>query len=171
MEDLEYLKSIGLSLIENFISIEEEEFILSKLNKKSNVKKNNNRNSIERYGSSKPYNSNMISNTIPEHFLFLFDRLVDKQYLSEKPNHISINEYLKGQEIAAHIDSKNSGEIISVLSLMNHAIMVFSKKGLKHKVLLPSRSLVQMRDEIRNDWMHAIEPVVDVRYSLVFRKG
>lgn len=45
--------------------------------------------------------------------------------------------------------------------------MVFSKGKIKHVVVLPSRSLVQMRDEIRDSWMHSIEPTREKRYYSV----
>jgi hypothetical protein len=48
--------------------------------------------------------------------------------------------------------------------------MVFKKKNLDNIVQeLYARSLVQMKDEIRNDWTHEILPVKNTRYSIVFR--
>jgi hypothetical protein len=48
--------------------------------------------------------------------------------------------------------------------------MIFKKKNLDDIVQeLNPRSLVQMKDEIRNEWTHEILPVQDTRYSIVFR--
>lgn len=57
----------------------------------------------------------------------------------------------------------------TILSLMNEATMVFEKGKTKHSLVLPARSLVQMKDEIREQWLHSILPVKNTRYSIVFR--
>lgn len=90
-------------------------------------------------------------------------------FLPQRPDSITINEYHKGQSISPHVDSKSSGEVISVLSILSEATMVFRKGVSKETVLLNPRSLVQMRGEIRNLWEHSIEPVKSTRYSIVFR--
>jgi hypothetical protein len=48
--------------------------------------------------------------------------------------------------------------------------MVFKKKNSDDIVQeLYPKSLVQMKDEIRNEWTHEILPVKNLRYSIVFR--
>jgi alkylated DNA repair dioxygenase AlkB len=166
------IEALGLKLITDFISESEEKEILSNLSPpKKTTKSKLLRNSIKRYGSSLPYETDMISDTVPDYLDKISQKIVDAGYLEIKPNSVSINEYLKGNAIAPHIDSKTSGEVISVLSLLSDATMVFTKDTETFSIQLPSRSLVQIRNEIRYDWKHSVPPVKDIRYSIVFRLG
>lgn len=168
--EINELEKIGFSLILDFISLEEEIELMNNI-KKFPPKKTKSRNSIQRFGSALPYKSNIINNKIPSHFNFILDRLVEKKLVENRPNSVSINEYLEGQEITPHIDSKSSGPIITVLSLLSDAIMVFQNKNKKAEVLLPNRSIIQIKEEIRYNWQHSIKPVNNTRYSIVFRYG
>ena len=48
--------------------------------------------------------------------------------------------------------------------------MVFKRKGNDNiSIDLTPRSIVQIKDEIRNDWTHEILPVNDTRISIIFR--
>lgn len=89
-----------------------------------------------------------------------------------KVDHVTINEYHKGQSIDWHVDSKSSGPIITVLSLKSDAIMGLKDvQGQEVQYPIPARSLVQMTDKERWDDKHCIYPVEDLRYSIVFRRG
>lgn len=162
---------LGFSLLPDFISVEEETMLLTHIETNKVNKSGMNRNSIKRYGSSGPYRGNLISTVIPDHFLFLLDRLVEKARVPVKPNSVAVNEYLAGQMITPHIDSNSSGDVITVLSLMSDATMVFQNAGIKESVELPARSISQMSGEIRYKWQHSIKPVASKRYSIVFRHG
>ncbi len=163
------INNIGFSIIYDFISSEEEQELINNFNKPS-AKNKKYRNSIQRFGSSKPYNSDMVSQIIPDYFDFIIERLIERKLVLSRPQSVTINQYLKGQSIVPHVDSKASGKVITVLSLLNEANMIFEKKNSeKHSVLLPARCLTQMKDEIRNLWKHSIEPVDNERYSVVFR--
>ena len=164
------LETIGLKLILNFITEEEEKTLVEKF-PKFTQKTTKGRNSIQRFGSDLPYKSNIVSKKIPEHLIFLSDRIMEQNLLDVAPNSISINEYCIGQSITPHIDSKTSGKIITILSLLSDATMVFEKNKINQSLVLPARSLVQMSGEIRNEWMHSIKPVENFRYSIVFRCG
>lgn len=162
------LESLGFVLIPDFITLEEQTKLVSHL-KSSPNKRTKSRNSIQRFGSKKPYNSNMISDKVPEHFAFALDRIMEQNLLPERPNSVSVNEYQIGQQITPHIDSRSSGPIISILSLLNEATMTFELRSIKHQVVIPARSLIQFKDDLRNLWKHSIEPVKAIRYSVVFR--
>jgi alkylated DNA repair dioxygenase AlkB len=164
-------EAIGLNLYANFISLKEEKEILSNIEPSTKINKGSDRNSIRRYGSNVPYKNQMESKGIPDFLETLCYKLVNEGYLPEKPDSVSINEYCIGNRIAAHIDSLASGEIISVLSLLSDATMVFSNDFQDFTLNIPRLSLVQMRNEIRYKWKHAILPVSNKRYSIVFRKG
>lgn len=167
------LSNLGFSIISDFISKEEEDFILNKINKSNGVSSRLfcGRNSVIRYGSDNCYKTNIVSSEIPDYFDFLIKRLVSSKLLDTEPNSLGINEYLKGQGINPHIDNEKCGEIISVLSLLSDAVMIFKNKKEEYQVSLPARCLVQMRGKIRYDWTHEILPVENTRYSIVFRKN
>lgn len=127
------------------------------------------RNAIVRFGSTKPF-KDVRDSKIPEVFDRLCIKLAQGRYTETQPDSITINEYYPGQAIKAHIDPRECGPVITVLSLSTPATMVFTKEDEKPlTVELPPRSLVQMRDSIRYDWRHEIKPVRDLRYSMVFR--
>lgn len=160
---------LGLIIIENFINQEEESLLVSNF-KETKIKKiSKGRNNIQRFGPNAPYKGNLISRTIPEYFNFILNRLEEQKLVDYKPTSITINEYHIGQGIAPHIDNNQSGDVITILSLLSDAIMVFSKKKENFNVELKSRSLCQMKDNIRYDWNHEIKPVTKKRYSIVFR--
>lgn len=174
--DNEILKKIGVTFIEDFISKEEEEAVLSKIGPSKNyntskhkTKNKKNRNFIRRYGSAEPYGGNIVSTTIPDFLKTLSEKIVASGLLEKEPNSITINEYLQGQEITPHIDSPKSGKVITIVSLLGSANMILSYKSEKISIFLPPRSLIQLSKESREKWNHAIEPVPDRRYSIVFR--
>lgn len=169
MSDVD-LQAIGLSVRENFITPEEEDELL-KIIRSPGVtpKQTKGRNSIKRYGSDLPYKSSIVSPSVPAHFDFLLDRLVAENMLDVRPDSVTVNEYLVGQEITPHIDSPSSGRVITVLSLLGEATMAFQLDRQRASVVVAPRAVVQMRGEIRDVWKHSIEPVKNVRYSLVFR--
>lgn len=162
-----------LTLLEDFITADEESALLKALTRSlpetRGHRKSLARNAIQRWGSSIPYPDNLIDRQIPAHFNFLLDRLVAQNLVLLRPDSITLNQYLKKQAIAAHIDRPDGGSVVTVLSLLTPATMVFRQQNRAFTVELPARSLVQMRDEIRYDWTHEINPVTDTRYSLVFR--
>jgi alkylated DNA repair dioxygenase AlkB len=162
-----------LALIPEFISAEEEQTLITCIeagiptgHKRHHVK---GRNVVQRWGSAVPYSNDRLSATIPAHFEFLLDRLVEQKLVEIRPDSITLNQYLKKQVILPHIDAPAGGAVITVLSLVTPATMVFTHEERSFSVELPPRSLVQMRDEIRYNWKHEICPVADTRYSLVFR--
>ena len=159
---------MNYNLIPDFINEQEEKTILALIGQKPRLHKSS-RNSIQRFGSKTPYGYGVVSEIIPEFLENLCLKLVAKNLLSQKPDSVTINEYHPGQSILPHFDNKNSGEVITVLSLLSEATMVFEKDKEKFSLELPSRSLIQFSGELRHDWMHSILPVRDFRYSLVFR--
>lgn len=130
------------------------------------------RNRVIRYGSKLPYVAPMQSRELPQWAEFLVSRLLTKGFVSETPDHITINEYHPGQSIDWHIDSKTSGPVITVLSLLSDATMGLkdiNSQEVQHPI--PARSLLQMTDKERWEDRHCIYPVESLRFSIVFRKG
>jgi alkylated DNA repair dioxygenase AlkB len=100
----------------------------------------------------------------------LFPKLIEYNLLMENPFGIAINQYKKGQKIGAHIDKPISGPIVTILSLNSSATMIFKRNGYNNiNIDLSPRSIIQMQDEIRNEWTHEILPVKDTRISIIFR--
>jgi alkylated DNA repair dioxygenase AlkB len=164
---------LGLTLYADFITPEEETVLLDKLNstyrKKSTAPTA--RASIQRFGSKAPYNSFVQSKYIPDYLESYSQRLLDNNLLPARPDSVSVNEYDEGQTIQPHVDNKNSGAVITVLSLESPAVMRFQYERDKFDVELPARCLVQLREEIREKWLHSILPVPGHRYSVVFRRS
>ena len=163
--------ALGLRIVPDFISLDEEAQLLPFVQENTPGKKRkvSLRNSIRRYGSREPYFDNIVSNIIPPHLAALCDKLFAQNLLSALPDSVTINEYYAGQSIAPHIDHIDAGPVITILSLGAPATMIFSRQAEKFSVELPPRSITQMRDQIRYGWNHEIAPVTDLRYSLVFR--
>lgn len=164
--------ALGLALHPDFITESEEVELLMYLRLYMPARPRvgvYDRNAIVRFGSPKPF-KDVRNSKIPEVFDRLCIKLAQGQYTDTQPDSITINEYYPGQAIKAHIDPPECGPVITVLSLRTPATMVFTKTGEENLVVdLPARSLVQMRDSIRYDWRHEIQPVRDLRYSMVFR--
>lgn len=164
--------ALGLSLYPEFITESEEVELLMYIRLYMPVRRRpgvDERNAVVRFGSSKPFKG-VRNPKIPEVFDRLCVKLAEKKYTETQPDSITINEYYSGQAINAHIDPREAGPVITVLSLSAPATMVFTKANHENLIVeLPPRSLVQMRDAIRYDWKHEIQPVRDLRYSMVFR--
>lgn len=164
--------NIGLIFIPDFIDESIEKNILKNISEF----RSNNPKAVANYGSNN-YDSIYFgerykkdSTSIPSWISELFPKLIQSNLITEDPFGIAINEYKKGQKIGAHIDKPISGPIVTILSLNNIATMIFKRKGYNDISLdLTPRSIVQIRDEIRNDWTHEILPVKDTRLSIIFR--
>ena len=166
------MENLGLKFFNSYISENEEKLIISDI---ENFRQNNPK-LVANYGSSNfdsiyfgdRYKKSI--NDVPLSIVNIYNKLINDNLIIDIPFGIAINKYQKGQKIAAHIDKPISGPIVSILSLGYSSTMVFKKKNLDDIVQeLYPRSLVQMKDEIRNEWTHEILPVKNTRYSIVFR--
>lgn len=88
----------------------------------------------------------------------------------EDADSVTLNEYVKGQQIAPHIDSAAFGDV-KILSLLADVTMRFtSPMGKNRDFLLPRRSLAVMSGELRTKWTHETMPLeADLRISIVYR--
>jgi alkylated DNA repair dioxygenase AlkB len=152
----------------NVISVEEETELLNALveaeNKGTEI---NNRIGI-RYGNSIYGNTEL--EPIPNYLLNLCNKLIDKKILDVLPEDVSINIYYPGNKMVPHIDKIDAGPVITILSLLSDANLILSYSSKKEIVLLPSRSVIQLKDKYRTHWKHSIEKVNDKRISIVFRQ-
>lgn len=164
------LTHLGLILVENFITPDEEAKLLAELPKEAKSPKKKTRNRIWRYGEKRVYTDGYVGKEIPSILGELAQRLVKKLDFPAAPQCFTVNEYHQGQTIEPHIDQLSCGPVITVLSLLSTATMRFTGGNKLHLVELPPRSLVVMTGEIRSKWQHSIDPVKDTRYSVVFRR-
>ena len=150
------------------ISVEEEAELLNALVEAEQKSIEINNRIALRYGNS--IYSNTKLEPIPDYLLDLSNKLIDKKILDALPEDISINIYYPGNKMLPHIDKIDAGPVITILSLLSDANLILSYGSKKEIVLLPSRSVVQLKDKYRTHWKHSIEKVKDKRISIVFRQ-
>jgi alkylated DNA repair dioxygenase AlkB len=161
-----------LVFLDNFITTQEEQSIVESII----FYKQQNPKLVANYGSNN-YGSIYFGErykkeplVFPDFIKNLCDKLIDNKLVKEYPFGVAINEYQKGQKIGPHIDKPISGPIVTILSLNSNATMLFKKKGESDIVQeLTSRSIIQMKGDIRDNWTHEILPVKDLRISIIFR--
>jgi alkylated DNA repair dioxygenase AlkB len=183
----DYDKILGLQLIPNFITREEELTMLKFID--SQVWMNDLKRRVQHYGFKYDYRLRRIDYTmrvgdLPNWLVPLSIRLQKEAIFIDMPDQVIVNEYEKGQGISPHIDCEPCFEdTIVSLSLNSTAIMEFTNDTTAKKipVLLEPRSLVVLKGESRYDWLHSIparqkdvyEGITHIRkrrVSLTFRK-
>jgi len=150
------------------ISVAEETELLNALVEAENKGTEINNRIAIRYGNS-IYGNNKLE-PIPKYLFDLCYKLIDKKILDVLPEDVSINIYYPGNKMLPHIDKVDAGPVITILSLLSDANLILSNGSKKEIVLLPSRSVVQLKDKYRTHWKHSIEKVNDKRISIVFRQ-
>lgn len=166
--DLKRLSDIGLIWIQNFLTHAEADAAVKNI-PPTNIMKTKARNSTRRYGTQFPYEGGIVRGPVPEYLETLNTKIVERGFSPQPYQSISLNEYLPGNSIAAHIDNRESGETITIISLLGPAEIRFDLNGIGYDLLLESGSLIQMRGDSRWKWRHSIPPVKEKRYSIVFR--
>lgn len=170
-----------LVLLEDFVTPEEEQSIISNI-VKTEYSPTKDRNSKQQFGVYKHTIENF-DPIIPAWLDDLSEKIFQAGLLNQKPDSLSINEYFPGQGIHPHIDSKNNGEVITILALGGHTVFNLTRQNFDPiAIYFKPRSLLQMKREIRYLWQHSIEPrtsdIIDgqkikreKRYSIVFRNS
>ena len=152
----------------NVISVEEETELLNALVEAENKGTEINNRIAIRYGNSIYGNTEL--EPIPKYLFDLCNKLIDKKILDVLPEDVSINIYYPGNKMLPHIDKLDAGPVITILSLLSDANLILTYGAKKEIVLLPSRSVVQLKDKYRTHWKHSIEKIKDKRISIVFRQ-
>lgn len=152
----------GLTYIPDFISAEEQDFLLSQIDQQpwlTDLKRR-----VQHYGYKYDYKARTVGNdaylgSLPGWLLSISKKLHDDGIFLSIPDQIIVNEYLPGQGISAHIDCVPcfAGTIAS-LSLSSPCIMEFSnlKTGEKKSIALEDRSLIVLSGPARYEWQYAI---------------
>lgn len=163
---------LGLYIYKDFISDEEHQDLIHEISielSNSNQSKYMDRNKVLRYGDIFMCENNHKNTKFPSNIDKISYRLLEQNIVRYKPDTINVNEYLKNDFIAPHIDRVASGPIITILSLYSPATMLFTSGKDKFEIELIPKMLIQMKNTIRWSWHHSIYPVQDTRYSIVFR--
>ena len=61
--------------------------------------------------------------------------------------------------------------MITILSLLSEAKLILTYGSKKENILLPSRSIIQLKGVYRTHWKHSIEKLNQKRISKVFRQS
>ena len=155
----------GLRIIIDFISPQEEKFLLECIDKRpwlADLKRR-----VQHYGYKYDYRARRIDKSnfigeIPDWMDFLRDRLVENKIIDFLPDQAIINEYILDQGISSHIDCEPCfGDTIISLSLGGFCILNFQKSAdtmetEKIPLLLSPRTLIVMTGEARYNWYHGI---------------
>jgi len=152
----------GLSLVENYISIADENLLLESIDAEPWLEDLSRR--VQHYGFKYDYrarriDSNMQIGPIPDWCFSVGERLKEDGYFCKIPDQVIINEYTPGQGISPHIDCEPCFEdTIASLSLGSTATMDFTSDSPEQKqsVFLARRSLVVLQQESRYSWKHSI---------------
>ncbi|WHI52922.1 alpha-ketoglutarate-dependent dioxygenase AlkB [Microbulbifer sp. MLAF003] len=151
----------GLTHIEEFISKEEEQFLLDSLD--NEVWLTSLKRRVQHYGYRYDYKARFVDSSLylgalPEWSAKILSRLHAKEFISETFDQLIVNEYEPGQGISAHIDCVPCfKETIVSLSIGSQAEMVFGNKQVeKQTILLNPRSVVILQKDARYKWTHSI---------------
>ncbi|EDW87947.1 alpha-ketoglutarate-dependent dioxygenase alkB homolog 6 [Drosophila yakuba] len=164
--------------IPNFITSEEEQRILSHIERTPKPRWTQllNRRLVN-YGGV-PHPNGMIAEEIPEWLQTYVDKVNNLGvFESQNANHVLVNEYLPGQGILPHTDGPLFHPIISTISTGAHTVLEFAKREdttasgeaeagedqppqlpreVRFKLLLEPRSLLILKDTLYSDYLHAI---------------
>lgn len=144
----------GLFLSHDFITSEEEKSITQWLDNQQWSTALQRR--TQHYGYEYDYKSKIPKPTIPMSGPILdISNRISKAGLMN-PTQCIINEYFHNQGIAPHTDSPMFGPIVIGVTLGDPCNMIFQNDTEKFVAFLPPRSLLLLKDEVRNLWKHSI---------------
>ncbi|KAH8287794.1 hypothetical protein KR018_000325 [Drosophila ironensis] len=167
-----------VTYIPNFITSEEEQRILSHIERTPKPRWTQllNRRLVN-YGGV-PHPNGMIAEEIPEWLQGYVDKVNNLGvFESQNANHVLVNEYLPGQGILPHTDGPLFFPIISTISCGSHTVLEFAKREdatadaegastpspasreVLFKLLLEPRSLLILKDSLYSDYLHSIAEI------------
>ncbi|XP_011293094.1 alpha-ketoglutarate-dependent dioxygenase alkB homolog 6 isoform X2 [Musca domestica] len=164
--------------IPNFITSEEEQRILSHVERTPKPKWTQllNRRLIN-YGGV-PHPNGMLAEEIPQWLQMYVDKINNLGlFETQKANHVLVNEYRAGQGIMPHTDGPLFYPLIMTISCGSHTVLQFSKRENREtsaecndgessanrevlfKLILEPRSLLILKDELYSEYLHSIDEV------------
>ena len=157
----------GFRYIEDYISESEHDWLLDQIDEHEHQWLKDLKRRVQHYGFKYDYkarkvNLNMRIGHLPEWLQALGRRLYEDGHMPAEPDQVIVNEYEPGQRISSHIDCEPCfANMIVSLSLGSGCVMDFTSKLDKAKkipVWLAPRSIIVLKDEARNEWLHGIAP-------------
>ncbi|QED23056.1 alpha-ketoglutarate-dependent dioxygenase AlkB [Candidatus Deianiraea vastatrix] len=157
----------GLSYATNYITLEQEQFLIDRIDKQpwlSDLKRR-----VQHYGYKYDYKARRITPDL---------KIADvPAWLQILPSfdQVIINEYRAGQGITPHIDCIPCfGDTICIVSLLEDCEMILENAGVKHSIILHQKSLLKLEGEARYKWKHSIPQrksnINNRRVSITYRK-
>ena len=174
VENDDQIKKIeGLTLIEDYISEEEERALISQIDNQNWL--NDLRRRVQHYGYKYDYKTRRIDismkiGSLPNWGIKIAERLFHEGIFKRSPDQLIVNEYQIGQGISPHIDCEPCfDDTIVSLSLNSTAIMDFTNSITNEKIpiFLNRRSIVILKGPSRYDWKHSIAPRKTDKYESV----
>ncbi|KAG9283872.1 hypothetical protein AMEX_G2701 [Astyanax mexicanus] len=161
----------GLSVVEEFVSPEEEAELLEAVDWTSHpeeltVQKELKHRRVKHYGYEFRYDNNNVDKDkplpggLPPQCGAVLQRCLSEGHVDFLPDQLTVNQYQRGQGIPPHVDTHSPFEdTILSLSLGAKTVMDFRHPdGQAVAVVLPGRSLLVMKGESRYLWTHGITP-------------
>tara|TARA_B100000925_G_C22007636_1_gene474440 strand:+ start:2110 stop:2673 length:564 start_codon:yes stop_codon:yes gene_type:complete len=174
----------GLKIIRNFITRNEE---IELLNIMKNIEWNG---TLLRKSRHFGYNYNYKTKTItkddyignlPEWSEKYISRMLKNDLINKYPNQITVNRYLPGEGIAAHIDVPDifDNDLYSI-SLGSGCNIILESEYKKEEYYIEPRTFMLFRDQARYEYTHCIKRLKydiigdrevqrNTRYSVTFR--
>lgn len=179
----------GFALVHDFITEEEEKDLVQMIDETGRWNSELARRT-QHYGWRYDYGSRRVNQAayigkLPEWAEKLGRRLHEEGHVQHLPDQLIVNEYVKNQGIAPHIDSSAFADGVAMISLLEAWEMDFLKDPRKLTRRLDRRSVAVLSGEARYKWKHGIrkrksEPADESsggkriprerRLSLTFRK-
>ena len=163
----------GLNIIPDFVTQNEESELLQCFNwdeKSTTTERLLKHRQVKHYGYEFSYVTNDIDpetpleEGIPDLCQAMARRALAAGHTDVEPDQLTVNRYLPGQGIPAHVDTHHCcTRTILSLSLGSGVVMNFKRTetgadSAAVPVWLPPRSLLVMSDEARYAWSHGITP-------------
>ncbi|XP_012260840.2 alpha-ketoglutarate-dependent dioxygenase alkB homolog 6 [Athalia rosae] len=153
--------------IPNFITPEEENEILQRINCTPLPKWTQlSHRRLQNWGGI-PHPKGMIAEAIPGWLAKFVKKVSDFQVFEShtSPNHVLINEYLPGQGIMPHSDGPLFHPIVTTISCGSHTFLDFYRRNtsdqlevpvLEFSLLLERRSLLILEKDLYHNYLHSI---------------
>jgi alkylated DNA repair dioxygenase AlkB len=141
----------GLTIVEDFISEQEEKELLNYINTKSWLNSLSRR--VQHYGFEYDYKSPQLKPAIP--IPEIFSRYYEK--IGCNFNQVIVNEYEPGQGIGKHTDHKKLfGDTIASISLGSATSFIFGYGNVENEFYVKPRTLILMEGDARWKYYHYI---------------
>lgn len=172
----------GCTLLEEWISREDEAELLLEVDRGAWEEKNNVQRRVQHYGHVFSYNTLMLDHlkcapALPPACARVALRLEALTCAGESLQQLTVNEYLPGQGIAAHIDTPHClGPTIFFLTLSSGVTISLARRlsdsAVKKLLFLPPRSLLRLTGDARYEFSHGIAPrFTDKVDGVVLQRG